>query len=198
MEKSLSLQHVHIRHGAYLPHWTLEGATYSVVFRLADSLPESIVESWRRERDQLQADSELDALRRQRLTDVIERALDDGHGACWVQRPEIASLVAGALRHFDGKRYELFAWCVMPNHVHAIVRPLAPYSLSKILQTWKGYTAHAANQLLARTGTFWQREAYDHLIRDAAELHHSIQYVLKNPNKGGLSDWPWVWANQPR
>jgi putative DNA methylase len=52
----------------------------------------------------------------------IEEYLDAGHGACWLRRPEIAALVEGALRYFDGQRYRLLAWCVMPNHVHTLIR----------------------------------------------------------------------------
>jgi REP element-mobilizing transposase RayT len=74
--------------------------------------------------------------------------------------------VADALRHFDGERYRLVAWCVMPNHVHAVVQPAAGHVLEEIVHSWKSFTAHQANKLLGRTGPFWMAEAYDHLVRD--------------------------------
>ena len=59
----------------------------------------------------------------------------------------------------------------------------------------KGYTARKANGLLSRTGAFWQRESYDHVIRDANEWQRIVIYVLNNPVKAGLVDtWEeWKW-----
>jgi menaquinone-specific isochorismate synthase len=50
MKKTGHLAEIKIRQGAYLPHWTRDGAVYAVTFRLADSLPESVVRSWKFER----------------------------------------------------------------------------------------------------------------------------------------------------
>ena len=94
--------------------------------------------------------------------------------------------------YFDGTRYELMAWCIMPNHVHAIVQPLPGYDLSQITHSWKSFTAHEANGILQRSGEFWQPESYDHLIRDEADFQHCLYYLLSNPEKAGLVNWPWV------
>ena len=165
VEKSHVPNHVHVRRGSYLPHWTLGRATYAVVFRLADSLPASAIAACRQEVDAIRAresdprsTSVTDTRIRTALSESIERALDAGYGASWMRRPEIAVIVADALRFFIGERYNLAAWCVMPNHVHVVLQPLAPHTLAGILHTWKGYTARVANRLLERTGPFWQRE----------------------------------------
>jgi hypothetical protein len=91
-------------------------------------------------------------------------------------------------------RYRLHAWCIMPNHVHVVVEPFAGHELPEILHSWKSFTAKTANRLLGRTGGFWQDEYYDHLIRDTEEYFHAIGYVLENPARAGLRDWPWVWS----
>jgi leucyl-tRNA synthetase len=104
----------------------------------------------------------------------------------------VAALVEGALKHFDGDRYELLAWCVMPNHVHAIFRPLGLHDPSAILHSWKSFTANKANETLRRSGEYWQKESYDHIIRDEAEFLQQIRYVIANPEKAGLGDWKWV------
>ena len=126
--------------------------------------------------------------------------LDRGLGECWLKDPRVARLVVTALRYFDKKRYNLDAWCVMPNHVHVVVRPIAPsdsalYLLGSIVHSWKSYTAKQANKILRRSGEFWQREYYDHLIRDEEEFWHFIEYTLENPVKAGLcrrwEEWPW-------
>jgi REP element-mobilizing transposase RayT len=195
------LHHVQVRQGAYLPHWTQDGALYHVVFRLADSLPASIVAQYRAELEALRkaaAEQKMSPdVQSQQLralfSERVEAALDRGLGACWLARSDIAELTANTLRHFNGKRYDLPAWCVMPNHVHAIVRPANGHSLPSILKSWKGYLAHEANRLLSRTGEFWQPEYYDHLIRSERELADTIAYVQRNPANAGLHAWPWVW-----
>jgi menaquinone-specific isochorismate synthase len=190
-----------IRQGAYLPHWTREGGTYSTTFRLADSLPKHIRQSWELERQHIvaraaQMERELTDIEMGRLkflySERVQEALDAGHGASWMNNPRIAELVQGALHFFDDQRYHLIAWCVMPNHVHAVFRPIAPHDLPDILHSWKGFTSTQANKTLQRKGTFWHAETYDHLIRDDEDLAHAINYVLQNPAKAGLKDWPWV------
>jgi REP element-mobilizing transposase RayT len=189
-----------IRHGAHLPHWTREGSIYAVNFRLADSLPRHVLESWRGERQAIvararQQDRPLTDDERAALdvlhSEKVEKFLDAGHGACWLRNPLVAKLVQGALRHFDGVRYRLLAWCVMPNHVHAVVQPHSGFGLPNILHSWKSYTACEANKLLGRSGEFWMAEYYDHLIRDEEDLVHAVEYAWRNSERVGLEDWPW-------
>jgi alanyl-tRNA synthetase len=102
--------------------------------------------------------------------------------------------MAGALKHFDGDRYRLYAWCVMPNHVHVVFRPNPGFKIESILHSWKSFTAHECNKLLGRDGEFWRRESYDRLIRDAAEFEEKVEYTLNNPLAAGLKNWTWVWS----
>jgi len=192
-----------IRQGAYLPHWTREGAVYAVNCRLADSLPKPMINSWDFERQDIIKTAQrlkrpLTAAEQKRLdklfSEKIESYLDAGHGKCWMHRNDVAGAVAGALRHFEGVRYRLVAWCVMPNHVHAIVEPLAGFELPDILHSWKSFSAKEANRIIGRTGEFWQPEYYDHLIRDAQDFKRQVEYVLTNPARAGLKNWKWVGA----
>jgi valyl-tRNA synthetase len=189
------------RQGHCLPHWTKRGATYAVAFRLADSLPPEVVPAWRREREDiiLRAKQQGRPLTVSEQIDLdhlystrIETFLDSGQGDCHLAKPEIASVVQDALWHFDNQRYDLIAWCIMPNHVHVIVRPLEGYDLPDILHSWKSFTAKQANKLLGATGSFWQDEYYDHLIRDEQDFNHHLTYLLQNPEKAGLQGWAWV------
>jgi len=83
-------------------------------------------------------------------------------------------------------------WCLMPNHVHVLVRPLDGHALPDILQSWKSYTAKAANRLLGRSGPFWQREYYDHVVRNEQELQRCTDYIVSNPARACLAEWPWL------
>lgn len=89
----------------------------------------------------------------------------------------------------------------MPNHGHLVCAPLKNpegtyFSLAKIMHSLKRYTAYEANQILGRSGAFWQHENYDHYVRDEAELERIIKYVINNPVKAGLvDDWKsWKWT----
>jgi len=177
---------VRVRSRGRLPHWERDEATYFVTFRLFDSLPAVALERIKQTKPGGDYAERLDAY------------LDRGSGASFLKDPRVAKLVVDALRHFDGARYHLHAWCVMPNHVHVIFSVLPARTpalrLSSIIQSWKSFTAKEANRLLARTGSFWQREYYDHLVRDDEDFVRCIEYTIHNPVKAGLcqrwEDWP--------
>lgn len=185
-----------------LPHWQCNGAIYHVSFRLADSVPQSVCEQWLRERENLIADAkqhdnefseETERKIRYLYSEQIERYLDMGHGRCHLRKAEIAKLVARSFTHFNNVRYRLHAWCIMPNHVHVIVEPIPDNDLSKIIHSWKSYTAHKANKILDLTGAFWRQDAYNHIIRSRKEYFFQIQYVWENPEKARLQNWTWRW-----
>ncbi|MBW7894622.1 MAG: transposase [Opitutaceae bacterium] len=201
-------------HRGYLPHIKVDRATYFVTFRLADSLPQAIVARLKEQRADLlrrAADGrvesdpdfqhDLSAALCAWYAAEVDSTLDQHGGSAWLRQPSIADLVATTLRHFHGRRYALHAWCVMPNHVHAVVQPLGKHSLASVLHSWKSYSSNKANRLLNRAGQpFWQRESYDHWIRDEADLAHCIRYTEENPVKAKLckrsTDWPWSSASQ--
>jgi menaquinone-specific isochorismate synthase len=186
-----------------LPHWEVEGAVYLVTFRLADSLPKQALQKLDRERKDILATASqmgrsLTAAERRRMGQLqargLERILDAGAGKCFLRDAAIARVVVNALQEFDGPRYRLFAWSVMPNHVHVLFQAIGKVTLAGILHSWKSFSAKAANQILGRNGEFWQREYHDHIIRNAIEFDRAMRYVTENPSKAGLKNWPWVWC----
>jgi len=194
---------VKIRDRGRLPHWEKEGATYFITCRLADSLPKSVLDRIESDRraivataNQLHRALSADERRKiQRLsTPVIEQFLDTGAGACYLRNPRIAEGLANTMRHFDQKRYRLFAWCIMPNHLHVVVRLLPGENLSAVVHSWKSFSAKQANRILGAHGAFWQREYYDHLIRGEEEFERAMRYVAENPEKANLKNWKWVWV----
>ena len=183
-----------------LPHLKKEGAVYFVTFRLGDSLPAHEIARLKHERQAVleqarAAKSPLAWHEEQQLLawycDQVEALLDAGRGACWMRKPEVADLVAGAMKFFHGQRYELRAWVVMPNHVHVVVWPMPGHTLSEILHSWKSYTSKAANKLLHRVvQPFWQAESFDHWVRDDEEHARLVMYVENNPVKAGFCARP--------
>jgi REP element-mobilizing transposase RayT len=174
----------------YLPHWDHPGMIQTLNFRLAGSLPASVVEQWKVELGQ-QPESEA----AKTIYWRVEKYLNAGHGECWLQRTDIARLTENALLHFDGQRYRLLAWCVMPNHVHAMIETREGFPLPDVLHSWKSFVGNQANKVLRRHGEFWQREYLDRYIRHADHYAQAVAYIEENPVKAGLArvktDWPW-------
>ena len=177
-----------------LPHWRQPGATYFVTFRLADSLPQSklhelrgIKTEWERRNPPPRTESQLDDIARE-IFRRIDGWLDQGMGSCVLQEPKLAQRVVEAMHDGDGAEYELGCYVVMANHVHAVVRPLisSESDLEDIIQRWKGRSAVEINRLRGASGTLWQRESFDRIIRDEEHLWRVIQYIGRNPRNAGI------------
>ncbi len=192
------------RTSTYLPHWRIPGATYAVTFRTKDSLPASVLKEYERQKSLLlerfdrshplaapdQSPQQIGEEIRELMESVIEPALHAAEGPRPLADAAIAAMVESALKHFDGDRYDLLAWSVMPNHVHVLLTPREGHELEQIIQSWKTHSATQANRMLGKSGTFWQEEYYDHIVRDGEDLKHQVSYILANPGKGRASgEW---------
>jgi len=178
----------------YLPHRDEAHLIQSITFRLADSFPAEMLDQWRDWIDPKTGEIlSSDARTRAR----IEAWLDAGHGKCLLRDPRIAELVENALLHFDGERYRLLAWCVMPNHVHVVAHFDQGHSLADVVHSWKSFTASEANRILCRKGAFWFREYWDRFIRDERHLQKTLDYVEANPVTAKLAGSPeeWAWSS---
>jgi REP element-mobilizing transposase RayT len=167
----------------YLPHFDVPGVTQFVTLRLGDALPRSRRSEW----EALAKTEDLRARRKQ-----LEAYLDRGLGACWLRQPAIAELTENALCFFDGQRYQLRAWVVMPNHVHLVV-DVWQTPLARLAKSWKTFIAREANKLLGREGTFWEREYWDTVMEDDEQLRRALRYTEGNPVKAGLAQEPKAW-----
>ena len=200
----------------YLPHFDGREATQHVTFHLADSLPKQVVERLDREIRQLPPEQQ-DAERRNR----IEAWIDAGHGCCALRDHSIPEMVQNALLFFDGQRYRLLAWVVMPNHVHVLFQPLADWTIAQIVGSWKSFTGRRINafpgnaRLQPGSGQdlpparlepgapgerqaehrVWHRECWDRYIRDEGHFRQVVDYIHGNPVKAGLvaraEEWRW-------
>ncbi len=184
----------------YLPHRDKSGLVQHITFHLADSIPE-------KSRDRLELDMQIleselskdhadDQTRKHRLAveklKRIHELLDAGHGECHLRNPHCAEIVQDALLKFNGDCYNLETWCIMPNHVHVLII-CNSVSESKIVHSWKSYTASAINRALKRDGSFWHREYFDRFVRDKKHLDRVVEYIEMNPVKAGFvqkrEDW---------
>jgi REP element-mobilizing transposase RayT len=175
----------------YLPHRDEPGLIQFVTFNLADCFPAALRAEWKH---LWKIEDRID--RREQL----EGYMDKGLGECHLRRTEIAQLVEDSLRNYSDPagapepRYELRAWVIMPNHIHALFRT-GSVPMSTIVDLWKGRTSRLANGLLGRTGEFWHADYFDTFMRDSVHERRTIRYIENNPVKAKLArsakDWPW-------
>ncbi len=187
--------HKGIHNRGYLPHWDFAGSVQGITFRLADAVPAKVVDEWYEERQlSLQcADPEVVRKAHSDLHGKIAKYEDAGHGSCLLADHEYAGIVQNSLIAGHGTAYKLNDWCVMPNHVHTLVRLLDAASLGAIVKRWKAGSALLINRLLERRGSLWMRDYHDRLIRDVDHLHNAQAYIRNNPVRAGLCGLPEEW-----
>ena len=194
----------------YLPHIENQSLQF-ITFRLYDSLPQSVIEQLKAFRETSDTGTQVSHLRsatdeaageapayhqqNRQILALLDKYEDAGYGQCFLKDERIAKIVQDALLHFHGERYELIEWCIMPNHVHVLIKVEPGVSLSTILHSWRTFTAHEANKVLGRTGQFWMHEYFDRYIRDTGHFNKTVNYIRNNPVKAGLAtepgQWPW-------
>ena len=196
-----------------LPHWRIPGSMYFVTFHLADSIPRAVLDEWRydrgvwlsargissslpraeqRRRYETIPETERTAFERE-ATRRFFSELDIGHGTCELRHPDAASIVADALRFHDGTRLQCGDFVVMPNHVHWLLKPQGEETLERLLQSVKQFSCKRINARFNRTGTLWQKESHDHVVRDAEELARIRKYIAENSAKARLGPDEYVY-----
>jgi REP element-mobilizing transposase RayT len=188
-----------------LPHWRQMGVTYFVTSRLADSIPHWVVQRWEEERRQwllregVDSDVEMDRLSsakrlefKRTFTAKWHRWLDIGYGNCVLKESDVAQVLIKEITRGHPIDYTLDAWVLMPNHFHALVNPSQRTNLSSIQQRWKGASAMRINHLLKREGQLWQKEAFDHIVRNSNRLNDFRRYIAENPGKARLREGEYV------
>jgi putative transposase len=103
-----------------------------------------------------------------------------------LRRPELGQIVAKSLKHFDGDRYDLTDFVVMPNHVHLLAAFRDAEQMLEQCESWKHYTATQINRRLSRKGRFWQQDGFDHLVRSLEQFEYLRTYIADNPTKAKL------------
>ena len=175
---------------ANLPHWNKAITASFVTFRLADSLPqEELLKRLERrgvdlgceaERIPLPRETIGESVSRPLVEDPIQSILDAGYGSCVLKDDACRQIVEDALWHFAGERYALYAYVVMPNHVHILFQPMEGWTLSEVVMSWKRFTARKINDRLAKEGTLWQKESFDTLVRNERHFKTIVGYIKRN------------------
>jgi REP element-mobilizing transposase RayT len=176
-----------------LPHYHPEGYPLFITFRLADSLPLSVMLDLKNQREcELQSGSSQE---RSELINKYFSYYDEWLDRCesgpnWLKDDRIAHIVLDEIKNVYQNQNKLIACCIMPNHVHLLIESLEKkpashsgksvnYPVTDTLRLIKGRTSRKSNLTLRRNGSFWQQESYDHFIRDEGELQRTILYIFE-------------------
>ena len=183
------------RFGLHLPHWHQSGKIQFVTFRLADSLPQCKI----RDILKIKADfemryqkpwsDEVKQLYHRYVGPVSERLLDNGYGSCILKYPELRRYLRESFFYADGKRYDLWAYVIMPNHVHVLMSDLLGEDVNDILRSIKQFSANRMNKQLHRRGEVWMHENFDRLVRSEAHFEYCMDYIIGNPKNIRLGEY---------
>jgi len=185
----------------HLPHLDVDGGVYFVTYCLDDAITPAFLRRHNRLRKRLRekvlardgalAICDTRAIERKLILEVFAE-MDNGRGSCVLADPRVAEIVVESLKYHDGRRYRLYGYCMMPNHVHVCFRAFPGFPWWQVVGSWKSYSARAVNRLLGRTGRLWQHDNFDRLVRDNRQLGRVVNYIARNPKKAGLIDWKWM------
>lgn len=184
----------------HIPHFNAPNIIQHITYRLADALPPGYIAYIKAE---LESADKNQTWLSAALHRKLEAALDQGYGSCILHVPEAAECVVETWQHFDDLRYRLLEWVVMPNHCHVLIQPFDEFSLSKIVLSWKSYTARKINLIKNRlhpnepASALWQRNYWDRFIRNSAHYEAVKNYIHMNPVLAGLAPSPqkWSWSS---
>ena len=111
---------------------------------------------------------------------------------------------AAYIRKLRGRLVEveisIWAYCLMPNHVHFVAVPRAEDALSRLFGHVHAQYARRINKARDWQGHLWQ-ERFHSVVLDESHLMAAVRYVELNPVRAGLSvapqDWHADWLTRP-
>ena len=176
----------HLNWGTNLPHWHQDDKYVFITFRLADSLPQAKLkeytdekELWIKRHPKPWSDDE-EYEYQEKFASTIDKWLDLNYGECLLKDPINRKIVEDALLFFDGERYNLKAFVVMPNHTHLLMQLKQGFNIECIMRSLKSFTAKGINKAMNRTGKLWQSEYFDRIIRSEEHYKHVLKYIVAN------------------
>jgi len=201
------------KHRRNLPHFQREGQIISLTWRLAFSLPREMLIMQKGLSDTLMEIRNLKGKDKSELLRSYNIKLHKLDAALAKCRPQgfslcddgIGKMICDTFYFYSGKLYQLHCFCLMPNHVHLLIRPLKDTNgiyirVSNIVRTLKGYTSKQINDRLDRSGKIWNPDYFDRYIRDPGDYYSVVGYILKNPVAADIVknqvDWKYSFYQQ--
>lgn len=184
-----------------LPHWAQAGTLCFITWRTIDSIPKSVLARWYADRETwlrnrgieprqpnwkrnfLQLHPSLQTEFVHTFSNRWHQHLDNCRGLCVLKESSVSKIAEESLKKFDGDRYLLTDFVIMPNHVHLIAAFATEELMLTQCESWKHYTARQINKEFNQSGPFWQQDGFDHLVRSEEEFETLRQYIADNGPK---------------
>jgi len=199
-------------HSGKRPHWSQAGVIVFITARLNDSIPQEVFHRWEREKQHwveqhggqghwtdalTHLPEHLQTEFREHFSRSRDDLLDDGLGTCVLRDPANAEILAKSLLHFDGDRYRMGDFVIMPNHFHLLAAFPDERSMQAQCDSWLHFTATQINRRTGSKGKLWQQEPFDHLVRSAEQYDYLRQYIAGNPIKARLPEGAFLYRRLP-
>ncbi len=197
------IKEVHF-HKRNLPHIYISGSTYFITYRLKGSIPTdkiNVIKSNIQKNNKIRNREDYYESQIKFFAEYDKILNSSCYGPKFLDKNNIAEIIKNSLFYFDKKKCSLICFCIMPNHVHVVLTlDEENGELDKLMKLIKGYSANGINKILNKTGSLWQSESYDHVVRNEDEFLRILKYVIYNPVKAGLvknwEDWPHTYLNE--
>ena len=171
-----------------LPHWEQTGKIHFLTFRLGDSMPQEMIRQYKEEKNRFmiahpqpwnqQIYNEYHNL----ISNPIEKYLDSGYGDCVLKDAAVRQILIDAIDYYDGKRYLVLAYVIMPNPVHMLIVPAIGYELYDSIGSVMRFSARGINRITEKRGRLWQPEPFDTIIRNHTHYTNTLEYIRHNPS----------------
>ena len=171
-----------------LPHWEQSGAVDFLTFRLYDSMPQVVVRYYKQLKDQFIRknpypwDSDIYRRYAALVPGPMQKYLDAGYGSCVLKDPVVRRFLVQSIDYFENERILVWAYVIMPNHVHMLVTGALGYEVGQTVSSIMRYSARKINRYLGLSGQLWRGEPFDTLIRSYAQYRHIVEYIRHNPD----------------
>jgi len=165
-------------------NWMIQvGCFYDICFRLADSIPQDVLQRRIQNAEYIQNHLEEEPSHRENslyltLTEIWK---DRNYGECLLGISQVRDIVAQEILSHDEVECQIGAFVIMGNHLHLILKMLGLHSPYELITLIKNKTARSMNQFLSRTGQRWMRGEYNHIIRSPYDLKRRLKYLKENP-----------------
>ncbi len=157
-------------------------------------MPEEKVEDWQIRKNSLRLKGFDYSARRSNFVTIVTE-----HRQTFFKDERIAEAAVEVLLNLREKyKFNLYSYCLMPDHFHALIGiGDSEMSLSRICGDFKSLSTRAFWQFY--DGKLWQRQFFDHVIRNEQDFLETVEYIRENPVKAKLAaDWKdWKYAGEP-
>jgi putative transposase len=131
------------------------------------------------------------------INGLLQHVVLSGKAGIDLTQAELAPIIEETLLFHDGSKYDLQAWCIMPDHIHLGLVFYPNQLMGKMVWTWKKRIATQAKKLPRPMSYIFELDYFDRYVRNLDQAIRLPAYIENNPLKSGLvlDAWDWRWSS---